>query len=201
MPAQPLALEGGFADPVFDAQSTFRALMDAMARPGTVACVRAATKPPAPLSPAAAAALVTLCDFDTPVWLDAALAAGAGVVDWIRTQTGAEIVRDPAQAAFAVVADAAAIPSLERFALGTQEYPDRSTTLVVQVPGLEGGERLVLAGPGAAGQVVVAPRGLPAGFVERLEGNRALFPRGVDIVLAGADGVLCLPRTTRVGRG
>jgi alpha-D-ribose 1-methylphosphonate 5-triphosphate synthase subunit PhnH len=200
MEVAPVALEGGFAEPVFDAQSIFRMLMDAMARPGTVGRTVATTTPPAPLSPSAAAVLLTLCDFDTPVWIDAALSAGSGVAEWIRTQTGAEIVRDPALAAFAVVGDAATLPALERFAQGTQEYPDRSTTLVVQVPGFEGGERLQLAGPGVAGQAFAAPRGLPADFVERLEGNRALFPRGVDIVLAGADGVLCLPRTTRVRR-
>ena len=30
-----LALGGGFADPVFQSQAAFRAIMDAMARPGS----------------------------------------------------------------------------------------------------------------------------------------------------------------------
>ena len=33
------ALTGGFTDPVFDAQSVFKMMMDAMARPGTVQTV------------------------------------------------------------------------------------------------------------------------------------------------------------------
>ena len=38
----------------------------------------------------------------------------------------------------------------DRFALGTSEYPDRSTTLVLQVDRFGGGEGLSLAGPGIA---------------------------------------------------
>ncbi|MBX3530359.1 MAG: phosphonate C-P lyase system protein PhnH [Rhizobiaceae bacterium] len=196
-----LSLEGGFADPVFDARSTFRALMDAMARPGTVGRVAAATTPPPPLSPVAAAVVLTLCDFDTAVWLDEKLAAAPGVAEWIRTQTGAGVAADPAQAAFAIVGEVVDMPALHHFAQGTQEYPDRSTTLVAQVPGFDGRDELILEGPGVAGRRRIAPCGLPADFVERLEGNRALFPRGVDIVLADAHGVLCVPRTTRVKRG
>ena len=64
-----LAFAGGFQEPVFEAQAVFRSLMDCMARPGTIGHVAASVLPPKPLSPAAGAVALTLCDHDTPVWL------------------------------------------------------------------------------------------------------------------------------------
>ena len=43
---------------------------------------------------------------------------------------------------------------------------------------------------------MIAPKGLPDGFLAMRAANRPLFPRGVDVILvAGAD-ILALPRTT-----
>ncbi|MBN8984912.1 MAG: phosphonate C-P lyase system protein PhnH, partial [Rhizobiales bacterium] len=48
-------LEGGFTNPVLESQSTFRILMDAMARPACVVRIEAAIAPPATLGIAAGA--------------------------------------------------------------------------------------------------------------------------------------------------
>jgi len=90
----------GFADPVLDAQSAFRTIMTAMARPGTVADLATGElRPPRPLTPALAAVALTLCDHKTPVWLDTDLAAAASVASYIQFYTGAPLVDDPAAAA------------------------------------------------------------------------------------------------------
>ena len=187
----------GFAEPVLSAQSTFRTVMDVMARPGAVQHL-AGLAAPAPLSPTAAAIALTLLDYETPFWLDAALAAVPEVARFISFHTGAARTDDPAGAAFAFIADSAATPAFETFTLGSPEYPDRSTTLVLQVARLSEGDGFVLRGPGIAGSRRLAASPLPAEFLNRLAENRARFPRGVDVVLASADAVAALPRSVHV---
>ncbi len=191
-------ITGGFANPVFDAQTTFRAVMDAMARPGTIQPAKALAQPPQPLSPTAAAVALTLCDHDTPLWLDQGLRQTAAVASWLGFHTGAPLANTPADAHFALVADPATLIAFENFAQGAQEYPDRSTTLILQVASLSSGEKLLLKGPGIDGSSTIAPASLPRHFVEQWKQNRARFPRGVDLVLAAPEGIACLPRTTRI---
>src|ERR1043166_6266821 len=132
------AVAAGFAEPVLAAQATFRTVMDAMARPGSVRGL-AGIAAPAPLSPSAATIALTLLDYETPFWLDARLAAAPEVARFISFHTGAQLTADPAAAGFAFVAAPAAMPPFASFAQGSAEYPDRSTTLVLQVTQLAEG--------------------------------------------------------------
>ena len=191
-------VEGGFAAPVLDAQGVFRALMEALARPGTAGALQAAVSPPAPLSATAAAAALTLCDHATPVWLDPALRASEAVAAWLGFHTGAPLAHTPADAHFALAANPGALMAFDNFAQGTQDYPDRSTTLILQVESLDAGPPLVLEGPGIETAARLAPSPLPRHFAEQWRQNNARFPRGVDLILAAPQAVACLPRTTRI---
>ena len=193
-----LSLEGGFADPVHGAQGAFRALMDALANPGLVQSLGADMAPTDGLSPELAAVALSMCDPDTLVWLDPALAATDAIVAWLRFKTGAPLTSDPARATFALVSDTAHLPALERFALGSAEYPDTSTTIALALPALSGGPSLTLRGPGINGTRTIAPAGLPADFVAQWADNRELFPRGIDLLLVADNAVVALPRTTRI---
>jgi alpha-D-ribose 1-methylphosphonate 5-triphosphate synthase subunit PhnH len=191
-------LPAGFADKVLSAQTTFRSVMDAMARPGSVQRVAAASGAPAALMLGTAAIALTLFDHDTPVWLDPLLSETSDVGKWLKFHTGAPVIADSSISSFAVIGDARALPALGRFALGTNEYPDRSTTVILQVESLTQGAAFELRGPGIDGAAVLRATLQPADLFERLAINAVLFPRGIDVVLVADDAVVAIPRTTRL---
>jgi alpha-D-ribose 1-methylphosphonate 5-triphosphate synthase subunit PhnH len=184
----------GFADPVLDAQASFRAALDAMARPGRIQRIAAPAEPPPGLGRAAAALLLTLADADTPVWLEDMAAA-----DWARFHAGCPLVAAPEDAAFVFAAEAP--PALAGLAQGSEEEPHRSATLVLEVAGLEAAAGWRLTGPGIEHSHALRVAGAPADLPAQLAANRAHFPRGVDLVLTCGDLLAALPRTTRVEAG
>jgi alpha-D-ribose 1-methylphosphonate 5-triphosphate synthase subunit PhnH len=184
----------GFADPVGQAQACFRAVLDAMARPGTLVQAGEGVAPPAPLDPATGAVLLSLVDHDTPLWLDPVAAASR---DWIAFHCGAGFTEAPAQAAFAL---AMALPDLARLSPGTHEQPETAATLILQVASLTDGTRYRLRGPGLRESAMLTVRGLPEDFVEIWQRNRAGFPLGVDIVLCAGVTLAALPRSVSLER-
>ncbi|MBL8595601.1 MAG: phosphonate C-P lyase system protein PhnH [Devosia sp.] len=189
-------IEGGFADLVLGAQSVFRAVMEALARPGTQQSIASDVLPPAPLTPELGAVALTLCDHDTLVWLDPVLAANEAVTQWLAFHCGAPLTADIGAAAFALVSDVALLPALDRFGQGSDEYPDRSTTVVLAA-GADA-RPVTLKGPGIKDQFTTELP-LPGGdFIEQWAENRARFPRGVDLLLVRTGTVVGLPRTTRI---
>ncbi len=188
----------GFADPVTSTQAAFRAILAATSRPGTVCPIGAEVSAPPPLVPAIAAIALTLCDQDTPIWLDAPLRASRDVAAWLRFHCGARIVDDPAAGSFALAADARGLPAFECFNLGTADYPDRSTTIVLSVDSFQSGPALVLEGPGIKTRQSLRAAPLPDDIVSRLTVNRSLFPRGIDLILASTSAIAALPRSVRL---
>lgn len=181
---------------VFANQTAFRTLMECMARPGEIKKL-AGIDAPAPFAPATAALVQSLADYESPIWLDESFASSPAVADWIRFHTGAPIVADPRDAAFALVARSAALSGFDQFAQGSDEYPDRSTSLIVQIERFAGPE-ITIEGPGIRNSRRFAAEPLPDDFAARLRSNRDLFPRGTDLVLVAGREIAALPRSVRV---
>lgn len=185
------ALDGGFADAPVEAARAFRAVMRAMARPGTLERVAGAV-PPAPLSVAAGVAVLVLCDAGTPLHLAGAHDCRA-VRAWIAFHTGAPVV-GRGDAIFAVGTWAALGP-LGAYPAGVPEFPDRSATLIVEMERLEArGARL--SGPGIKG---VSALSLPE--VAAFRANAARFPLGLDFLLCSGERLAGLPRSACVEAG
>src|SRR5258708_4553063 len=191
-------LPTGFAAEVLSAQSTFRAVMDAVARTGSVQRLVAGTGRPAAMMHGTAAIALTLFDRDTPIWLDPLMSETSDVKKWLKFHTGAPVIEDSSICHFALIGDPGALPALDRFAFGSNEYPDRSTTLILQVESLARGPTFELRGPGIDGIAVVQATIQPLDLFERLAINQSLFPRGIDVVLVAGDSVVAIPRTTRL---
>jgi alpha-D-ribose 1-methylphosphonate 5-triphosphate synthase subunit PhnH len=189
------ALTPGLADPSHDSQQIFRAILDAASHPGRIVALPAAPAGSGALSPAATAYLLTLADRDTPVWL-AAEFDRPEVRDFLRFHAGAPIVASRAEAAFGVIG--AGTQLLDGFNLGTDAYPDRSATLVVEVPDLRGGPARQWRGPGIAERASVGIAGLADDFWHDWAANHGLFPCGVDLVFTAGTELCALPRSIAV---
>ncbi|MDX8450219.1 phosphonate C-P lyase system protein PhnH [Mesorhizobium captivum] len=175
----------------------FRVILQAMSRPGVpmwVDDLNAIER--GQLPPAIRCIARCLFDVDSPVWLDAALNSSRAR-DFLSLVCGATVVADPAAAAFALIGAPADMPRINVFEAGDQDYPDRSTTLVVFVPALVGGPSVTLTGPGIETTVTIDPAGLPQWFWPAWDDNTSIFPRGVDIFLTDGVSLVGLPRTSR----
>ena len=191
-------LPAGFADKVLSAQSTFRSVMDAMARPGSVQRIAAVAGTPAGMMRGTAAIALTLFDHDTPIWLDSRMSETPHVAKWLKFHTSAPVIADSSVSSFALIGEPRDLPALDRFAFGSNEYPDRSTTLILQIDSVTQGPAIELRGPGINGTAILQAAIQPQDLLERLEVNVTLFPRGIDVVLVHDDAIVAIPRTTRL---
>ena len=195
----------GLADPVHQSQEIFRTVLAALSEPGRVFQLAAAA--PAGvlgpvgglgIGPAALAVLLALTDGDTPVWLGGEAEA---LANYLRFHTGSPIVADPGAAQFALLKGGDR--RLDCFNPGTEDFPDHSATLIVEVVALAEGGPITLSGPGIPDLRPVTVQGLPADFAGQWAANHAQFPCGVDVIVTCGASLMGLPRTvslTRSGR-
>lgn len=189
-------LQPGFANPAFDTQATFRNAMEAIAYPGrTFPCDRLGAAP-WPASRATAALGLTLLDHDTSAWLDAANADAFR--RYLTFHTGVRFVERQDMASFALVTQAATMPRLTAFCLGTDLHPDHGATLIIQSSGFGSGPAATWRGPGINGAITVAIDGLPSWFWDDWALVNGSYPLGVDVLFVTNDQMIGLPRSVQV---
>lgn len=185
----------GFSDLALDSQAAFRQVLAAIAQPGEIQAPALDVESPDGLHPAAAVVLLALLDQDTRLWLSPSLAGGVAG-PYLRFHTGCLLGDHHGTADFLLCA-AGELPPLRELNLGSEEYPERSATVVLQVAGLSGDAGWRLSGPGIDGESRLRVAGLQDGFLDGWREAQLHFPRGVDVIFAGADRFAVLPRTTK----
>lgn len=181
-------LTGGFTDAPVQAAQGFRAILEGLSRPGHIVRLSGAM-PPAPLSHAAGVAALVLLDSTTQLHLAPSHDTPA-LRAWIAFYTGAPLVG--AEAAMFAIGTWDALQPVNRFAIGTPDYPDRAATLIIEADWLEP-EGARLTGPGIDG---TARLSLPE--TAAFQANRAHYPLGFDTFFTCGDRLAGLPRSTHV---
>ena len=86
------------------------------------------------------------------------------------------------------------------FAQGTDLYPDRSCTVILEVRSLQGGPIVCARGPGVESEIRLAISGLPEWFWESWQTNHETFPLGVDVLFSSGNRLVALPRSVTAAR-
>lgn len=185
----------GFVDGVHGSQQAFRQVLNALSHPGDIETLDVDLTPPDGLSVASSAVCLTLFDLDVKVWLQPGLPQESQ--DWLVFHTGCRLTEKQEQADFAVIWERENVPDLSKFNQGTPEYPEASTTLLVQVNGLSQGMDVSLRGPGILEEKAISPLVSPR-FWHQWQLNYQKYPLGVDVLCLSSYQVLGLPRSVQV---
>jgi alpha-D-ribose 1-methylphosphonate 5-triphosphate synthase subunit PhnH len=87
--------------------------------------------------------------------------------------------------------------SLNHFNMGTAEHPEQSTTLLIQLQTLMGGQSVWLKGPGIEDQQRI-DLPIPDQFWQEWQQNTQNYPLGIDIFFLSPNQVMGLPRTSQL---
>jgi alpha-D-ribose 1-methylphosphonate 5-triphosphate synthase subunit PhnH len=204
------ALSPEFISRTLGSQKVFRLALAALSRPASpLAADFAGLFAESPPLPAVLAALaLTLTDAAVSVWLSESLQEAAG---WLVFHRAPVLAADPGRASFVIAACPGELPPLHTLNPGLARFPDRSATVflggVLDAAGRPAKSRpaesrpLTASGPGLKEPAVFSGHGLSSEFIAGWAENRALYPLGVDVFLAGEKLLAGLPRSVSLAAG
>ncbi|OEF28978.1 phosphonate C-P lyase system protein PhnH [Vibrio rumoiensis] len=206
------AIAAGFGDTIHDSQFCFRQLLTAMSQPGTLVELNL-VQGFGHMMPASTQVLLALADNSTPVWLSEQFEHDVAVTENLNFHLGCSLLKSQQhdiqkQANFALIAEQDVADfnwSQSQFYVGNEEYPDRSTTVIVEVAGLSNQPcgsalHLSLTGPGIETE---KPLFIQSHCFDSLNAMLTLrkthrFPLGLDFIVVSGEQVVALPRSTTV---
>ncbi|TCP53612.1 alpha-D-ribose 1-methylphosphonate 5-triphosphate synthase subunit PhnH [Tamaricihabitans halophyticus] len=176
-----------------DAQRVFRAVLDALSRPGQVQ--RLATDPASELPPVLLPVLA-LADLGTGVYVRH---EDPHWVDVVRVVTNAPIA-DLGSARLVAAEGTLSATELAALPRGSASAPEHGALVALAVSDVDGGAtRWQLSGPGVPGELRVSLAGVGSDLLAARDVAVAGYPAGIDLLLVAPDGrMVGLPRTTAV---
>ena len=178
----------GFKNFSTDSADNFRQLMNAVAYPGgTFELTRCDV--PDGISSAAGSIILNLCDYTNCIYL-AKSHHREEIIRWITFHTGAKITASD-MCDFAI-GEWSELKKVDNFKLGTAEYPDRSSTLIVDQSDIDF-RHVYIQGPGIK---IKKKCKLPE--VDLFNENNNKFPIGLDFYFTNDQKIMVINRTTKV---
>jgi alpha-D-ribose 1-methylphosphonate 5-triphosphate synthase subunit PhnH len=172
-------------------QETFRALLDAMARPGTVGHV--------PLHVAGGDMAAAVSVFEALIDHEVSFAAVPsmpGATEALLRLTGSRVAA-LSTADYVLCREDSLEEVLRQAKTGPLDYPDRGATIVCRVSEIGEGEAVTLSGPGIDGTTTLRLRSFAASARQEFSARNEDRPLGVDIVFVDSAGrIACLNRYT-----
>lgn len=185
-----------------DARRTFRALLDAVSRPGTMVWLHA----DADVEPVVLPALA-LADIEITVSVVGDPERARGLARLLRRSTGAAIA-EPASADLVIALGGFAAGTVGSMRRGDATHPESGARLILEAarvvtdPTSGGGSNRVdlwLIGPGARSGRLVSIEGVAAEVFELLQVANAEHPAGIDTWIVAGDGTCVgIPRSCRI---
>lgn len=188
-------LWNGFQDEVIESQRCFKKAMKAMSEPGYLVTLDP-LKTSVNVSSATFSLALTLIDQDISVWVSPQLSS-ATFIDNLRFYCGCRLTKSPLEADFVFI-QLSEWQDLENLKRGTEEYPDRFPTLIIEADGLAEKGDIKLSGPGINGSRCVDIIGIDQHHIDLLKRNQQHFPMGYDFMFTCGNQLMALPRTTEV---
>jgi alpha-D-ribose 1-methylphosphonate 5-triphosphate synthase subunit PhnH len=196
-------------DDVFDSQTTFRALLEAMSRPGRVAQAPVLRYAGAPvgMTPHVMTVLKSLCDHRVVF----SVAGSELRREWegYLAMNCASPFSSPDKADYVLFDGMEYDDAFGALRIGSLEFPEASATAILSVSRLatEAGQteracQLRFSGPGVKGIACIHVTGLHRRYPEERCRATGQFPLGIDLLLVDAEArIVGVPRTTHLEMG